>query len=167
MKLNYFKDVKSVKELKKEYHRLVLKNHPDRGGNHDTMVAIVLEYEWALAHLFDEGGNRKGGKQGGAKANTCYDFQSDEFRTALDKLMKLEGLEIEVCGDWIWVRGNTYQLKSQLKAAGCFWASKKKCWYWKPADYVKVSRKEWDMEKIRDRFGSESFSSQGKKVLTA
>ena len=41
MKLNYFKDVKSVKELKKEYHRLVLKNHPDRGGNHDTMVAIV------------------------------------------------------------------------------------------------------------------------------
>ena len=81
--------------------------------------------------------------------------------------MKLEGLEIEVCGDWIWVRGNTYPIKDQLKAAGCFWANKKKCWYWKPADYVKVSRKEWDMEKIRDRFGSESFSSQGKKVLTA
>lgn len=165
MKLNYFANVKSVKELKKEYHRLVLKNHPDRGGDHDTMVAIVLEYEWALAHLFSQDGNRKAAGSASSKGN--YEAASDEFRATLDKLMKLEGLEIEVCGDWIWVRGNTYQLKDQLKAAGCFWASKKKCWYWKPADYVKVSKKEWDMEKIRDRFGSESFSSQGKKVLTA
>ena len=164
MKLNYFKEVKSVKELKKEYHRLVLKNHPDRGGNHDTMVAIVLEYEWALAHLFNQDGKRKAT---GTSSKGNYAAASDEFRATLDKLMKLEGLEIEVCGDWIWVRGNTYPIKDQLKAVGCFWASKKKCWYWKPADYVKTSKKEWDMEKIRDRFGSESFSSQGQKTLTA
>ena len=45
MKLQYFKDVQNVKELKKAYHKLVLKNHPDKGGDHEVMVAIVLEYE--------------------------------------------------------------------------------------------------------------------------
>ena len=50
MKLQYFKDVQNVKELKKQYHKLVLKNHTDKGGDNEVMVAIVLEYEWALAH---------------------------------------------------------------------------------------------------------------------
>ena len=167
MKLQYFQDVQNVKELKKAYHKLVLKNHPDKGGDHEVMVAIVLEYEWALAHLFDEDGNRKGGKQGGAKANTCYDFQSDEFRTALDQLMKLDGLELEVCGDWIWISGNTFQNKTAIKEIGCRWASKKKLWYWRPADYVKKTRKALDMDQIRNLHGSEVFTSNGRKVLTA
>lgn len=166
MKLQYFKDVQSVKELKKAYHKLVLKNHPDKGGDHEVMVAIVLEYEWALAHLFDEDGNRKGGKAGSAKANTCYDFQSDEFRSALDSLMRIDGLELEVCGDWIWVSGNTYKNKDAIKAVGCRWASKKKLWYWRPADYVKVG-KSISMEKIREKYGSEVFASNGRKALTA
>lgn len=165
MKLQYFKDVRSVKELKKQYHKLVLKNHPDRGGDHETMVAIVLEYEWALAHIFDEDGNRKAGQQG--KANTCYDFQSDEFRNALDQLMRLDGLELEVCGDWIWVSGNTYPNKNEIKEIGCRWASKKKLWYWRPAEYVKRTRKTLDMDKIRDLHGSEVFTSKGRKALTA
>ena len=164
MELNYFAEVKDVKELKKQYHKLVLKNHPDRGGDHNVMVKIVLEYEWALANLFDEDGNRKAS----GSTSTSYAAASDEFRAILDKLMQFDGLELEICGDWIWIRGNTYQIKGQLKALGCWWANKKKAWYWRPADYVKVSKKEWDMEKIRDRFGSESVSSQGKaKVLIA
>ena len=167
MKLQYFKDVQNVKELKKQYHKLVLKNHPDKGGDHEVMVAIVLEYEWVLAHLFDEDGNRKGGKQGEAKANTCYDFQSDEFRTALDQLMKLDGLELEVCGDWIWISGNTFQNKAAIKEIGCRWASKKKLWYWRPADYVKTTRKTLDMDQIRNLHGSEVFTSNGRKALTA
>lgn len=74
-------------------------------------------------------------------------------------------LELEICGDWIWIRGNTYQIKDQLKALGCYWANKKKAWYWRPADYVKVSKKEWSMEKIRFRFGSESFGSKERVLL--
>ena len=34
MKLQYFAEVKNVKELKKQYHKLVLKNHPDKGDTH-------------------------------------------------------------------------------------------------------------------------------------
>ena len=142
---------------------MVLINHPDRGGDHDVMVAIVLEYEWALAHLFDQNGNRRAA---GSTSKGSYAVASDEFRAILDKLMQFVGLELEICGDWIWINGNTYQLKDQLKALGCYWANKKKAWYWRPADYVKVSKKEWSMSKIRFRFGSESFRSKGRALLS-
>lgn len=161
MKLKYFAEVKNVKELKKQYHKLVLKNHPDRGGDNEKMVAIVLEYEWALENLFDQDGNRKAAGSTG----TSYAAASDEFREILDKLMQFDGLELEICGDWIWIRGNTREIKDQIKALGCWWANKKKCWYWRPADYVKTSKKEWSMKKIRDRFGSESFGSKGKTLI--
>ena len=166
MKLNYFKDVQNVKELKKEYHKLVLKNHPDKGGDHETMVAIVLEYEWAIKNLFDKDGNRLGG----AKANgstSHYNFEADGFREALDKLMQLDGLDIEVCGDWIWVGGNTLANKDAIKAAGCRWAKAKRLWYWRPEGYVKMSRRTCSMDKIRELHGSEVFKSNGKKALTA
>lgn len=163
MKLTYFAEVKNVKELKKQYHGLVLKNHPDKGGDHEVMVKIVLEYEWALENLFDKDGNRKAA--GSASNGTSYAAASDEFRAILDKLMQFDDLGLEVCGDWIWIRGNTFEVKDQIKALGCYWANKKKAWYWRPADYVKVSKKEWSMEKIRFRFGSESFGSKGKTLL--
>lgn len=38
-------------------------------------------------------------------------------------------IEIELVGSWIWVSGNTYPVKEQLKEAGIFWAGKKKKWY--------------------------------------
>lgn len=165
MKLHYFADVQNVKELKREYHKLVLKNHPDKGGNHETMVAIVLEYEWVLANLFDAGGNRKGTA---SNTNTGdYNSKSDGFREALDKLMQLDGLNIEVCGDWIWVGGNTLSNKDAIKAVGCRWAKAKRLWYWRPEGYVKMSRKTCSMEKIRELHGSEVFKSNGKKALSA
>lgn len=169
MKLQYFADVQNVKELKKAYHKLVLKNHPDKGGDHETMVQIVLEYEWALAHLFDEDGNRfAGAGSAGAGSHGNYDAKSDDFRHVLDSLMSLDGLEIEVCGSWIWVGGNTYQNKAAIKELGCFWAKKKQLWYWKPADYSGGKRKKTlEMSEIRYRYGSDVFQSRGQKVLTA
>ncbi len=165
MKLIYFADVQNVKELKKAYHKLVLKNHPDKGGDHETMVAIVLEYEWAIKNLFDKDGNRLGG----AKANgstSHYNFEADGFREALDKLMQLDGLTIEVCGTWIWVGGNTLPNKDAIKAAGCRWAKAKKLWYWKDPETFCRS-KGCSMDKIRELHGSEVFKSNGKKALTA
>ena len=164
MKLQYFADVQNVKELKKTYHKLVLKNHPDKGGDHETMVAIVLEYEWALANLFDAEGNRKGTASSTKGGN--YNSKSDGFREALDKLMKLDGLDIEVCGSWIWVGGNTFPNKDAIKAAGCRWSKAKKLWYWKNPETFCRS-KGCSMDKIRELHGSEVFKSEGRKVLSA
>ena len=41
----YFKNVHSLAELKKEYRRLALENHPDKGGSTEVMQQINVEFE--------------------------------------------------------------------------------------------------------------------------
>jgi hypothetical protein len=48
---------------------------------------------------------------------------------AIEKIVTLEGLEIEICGLWVWVGGTTRPHKQELKAAGYSWAPQKEKWY--------------------------------------
>lgn len=78
-----------------------------------------------------------------------------EFAEILAVLMGLKGLEIEICGNWLWIGGETKENKDALKGAGCKWASKKKLWYWHAGEWVKKVRRALTMEQIRDLHGSE------------
>lgn len=42
--MTYFKNINSIEELKKLYRKLCQKNHPDNGGNVETMAKINNEY---------------------------------------------------------------------------------------------------------------------------
>ena len=64
----------------------------------------------------------------------------EEFRQIIDLLMKLEGIEVELCGSWLWIGGNTKEHKDALKAAGCRWCSKKKLWSWHHPEEGVLSR---------------------------
>ena len=41
----YFKNIESIEDLKQQYKKLAMENHPDKGGNTETMQAINNEYE--------------------------------------------------------------------------------------------------------------------------
>jgi curved DNA-binding protein CbpA len=41
----FFEKVKTLEELRKEYHRLAFLHHPDKGGNTKTMQSINNQYE--------------------------------------------------------------------------------------------------------------------------
>lgn len=43
--MKYFSNCRTLDELKKEYRRLAMLNHPDRGGDDETMKAINNEYD--------------------------------------------------------------------------------------------------------------------------
>ena len=43
--MKYFTGCKTIEEAKKLYRRLAMENHPDRGGDLDTMKAINTEYD--------------------------------------------------------------------------------------------------------------------------
>ena len=49
--MKYFSGVNSLEALKREYKRLALANHPDRGGDTATMQAINAEYDAAFSRL--------------------------------------------------------------------------------------------------------------------
>ena len=49
---------------------------------------------------------------------------------------------------------------NELKAMGLYWHSKKVSWYYKPSWYVKKGTSQWDMEKIRNTFGSQVIKNE-------
>ena len=85
----------------------------------------------------------------------------EEFRQIIDLLMKLEGIEVELCGSWLWIGGNTKEHKDALKAAGCRWCSKKKLWSWHhPEEGQRYSKRgNKDMSYIRTKYGSQTFQA--------
>lgn len=49
--MKYFAAINNLEELKREYKRLAMQHHPDRGGDTATMQAINAEYDAAFARL--------------------------------------------------------------------------------------------------------------------
>ena len=151
----FFDTITSIQNLKKKYRELAYQHHPDHGGDEDMMKRINTEYEKVLVRLQRDGGVKKdaSGKEYGHSVD-------DGFREIIVKICNLEGLEIEICGCWIWVSGNTYRFKKELKEAGFFFSGKKKMWYWRPEDAA--SKKRWgnmDIEDIRMKYGSIGVSA--------
>lgn len=155
--MKYFANIKTLEELKKEYKRLALENHPDRGGDVEVMKAINAEYDIMFNKVKDIHVNAKGETY--TKENT---EAPSEFKDIIDKLIRMEGLEIEIIGCFIWLSGNTKAHKDNIKALGFKWHSTKKMWYKAPEDYRKKSKKKYSIEEIRDMYGtSGTFTGKG------
>lgn len=73
---------------------------------------------------------------------------------AIETLEEVEGISLEVCGSWLWVDGDTKPVKDLIKSVGGKWAAKKKKWYVRPEGAKWFHRKEQDMERIREGYGS-------------
>ena len=74
----------------------------------------------------------------------------------------MDGVEVELCGCWLWISGNTYAYKDHLKALGCSWASKKKMWSWHhQEDGSRFYRGKRSMNEIRSKYGSQLFTADG------
>lgn len=110
--MRYFVNCKTLDDLKREYRKLAFANHPDRGGDLETMKAINNEYEQAQQRLKDAHN---------AQADEYHKTTETaaEFIEIINILIKLDGLDIELCGSWLWIGGNTREHKDALKAAGC------------------------------------------------
>lgn len=152
----YFSNPQTLEELKSQYKKLVMKNHPDRGGDHETMVEINLEYE-KLFEVLKNVHKTKDGKM--------YEKQTNEaprdFIDLINKLIILEGIHIEIIGCFVWVSGETKPHKDSLKAMGFRWHSTKKMWYKAPQYYKKYTNKKYSIEEVRNMYGVQ-FEADGK-----
>lgn len=151
----YFTNVQTLEELRKEYKRLVKQNHPDNGGSLDAIKTINVEYEISF-HLLENAD--------AVSSNVKYNMKEDELlRAVINAIINLN-IEIEICGSWIWVSGNTYSCKTELKSNGFHWASKKKMWFWhNPEEQVKSNGKT-SMNDIREKYGSEIVRSATESI---
>ena len=149
--MKYFINCKSLEDLKAEYRRLVKLHHPDMGGDTETMQAINDEHDRVFEILK---------KQHNASADEYHQTTetAEEFRTLINELLKLSGVIVELCGNWVWLSGNTKEHKEALKALGCRWSQNKQMWYWRhPEEGRKHYKGHKDMNSIRAKYGSQVF----------
>lgn len=141
----------TIEELKREYRRMTKIFHPDCGGTDEQMKALNAEYERMFNILKDRHNST-------ADADHQTTETAAEFIEILEALRNCQGLDIELCGSWLWIGGNTFPNKDMLKAAGCKWSKSKSKWYWHHEERQTGRHKSMSMDWIRDRYGSQSVT---------
>ena len=160
--MKYFTNCHTIEELKKEYRRLALENHPDRGGDEQIMKAINLEYE-KMAKILEN--VHEAGEETQKKHKT---ETPAEFIAIIDALMKMSGVIIEICGSWLWLTGNTFEHKEEIAKIGFRWSKTKKSWYWfNDIENTTKRRATANMNQIRNKYGSEKIFAGGMEKIEA
>ncbi len=152
--MSYFKNIETLADLRKEYHRLALLNHPDKGGNEETMKGINNEFERLSKLLINADSTF-------TQARKDYEYQvSEELQEIINMVINLAGLEIEIIGSWVWLTGNTYPNKEAIKSAGFMFSRQKAAWYWHAGGYRKKNGKMGSLDDVRNFWGSEKVQSR-------
>lgn len=145
--------------IKAAYRKAAFIFHPDRNPSGLEMMKMINEafqvlkgYEGNIT--VDEGVDKSG-----------FGYP-EAVSDALDMIIELSGIEIEVCGAWVWVSGDSYPHRKELKKAGFIFAGKKKMWYYRPDDWESKARGRFSMDDIRDRYGSSTPAKSERKKLT-
>lgn len=147
----------TAEQLKAEYKKLAMENHPDRGGNTSDMQEINNEYDILFVKLKDIHTTAEGNTYRASRGTT---ETPEEFKNIINALINLEGINIELCGSWLWLTGNTREHKEVLKGLHFKWSKSKCAWYYHTSDYRKLSRKTYSLDEIRDLYGSETIKAE-------
>lgn len=159
--MKYFSNCKTADEVKKEFKKLAMQHHPDRGGDVKIMQEINAAYKFAMAKILKGGGFTQQQVDEELKL-------SEKYQDAINKIAGLENIEIELVGAWIWVTGDTRTHKDTLKSAGFLFAPKKLAWYFRTEENkVKNFRKKLDLDQIRAKYGSTKITAKNNFKITA
>lgn len=161
--MKYFNNIHDLEELRKEYKRLVKLNHPDNGGNEDAIKEINAEYEKAFETLknADTTNNSR-------NANRYSKEVDQDIRDAINRIIHLDNLVIEIIGSWVWVSGSyTYQYRKELKEAGYKFSGNRKSWYWHSDEEKKRGASKRTMDELKTYYGCQEVEQEKKEKLTA
>ena len=160
----YFKDCKTIEDVKATYKSLAKKYHPDIAGAEFTATMQEINSEFEKA--FEKYKNIHESAEGNTYETEQNSTETPaEFMEIINKLINCNGLNIELIGRWIWVNGNTYPYKDIIKQLGFKWASNKKSWYWHTAEDSTANRKSMSLEKIKEKYGCTSFQTNSRVAI--
>lgn len=163
MKWRYFEGVESLEELRRQYKDLLKKFHPDNaGGSEEDCKALNAEYETVFSAL------KAGQKLSEEKSYESMKWDAAEdvvLRNKLREIIHMAGINITIVGCWIWIDGNTFPHKNELKAAGFKWAREKKKWYWHSEAFRKRSRKKLSFSDICGLYGAANVETETQLAL--
>ena len=149
--LREFKSVEGINEAKKIYKTLAKKLHPDMvGGDEESFKLLNAVYTDLIEH----------------KIYFSNDIKIDiELEKIISLILHFENITIELVGSWVWVSGDTREIKEKLKELGFKWASKKKMWFY--GEMKGRNPQEKSMEEIKSKYGSETLKTKEKKSIAS
>lgn len=163
----YFEHCRTCEEIKAEYRRQAVRLHPDNGGD----VKAFQEMQAEFTARFDRVKNihtNKDGETYEKKGDNASTETAAEFMNIINVVLTLDGVEIELCGRWLWLSGNTKPHKDVIKELGFKWSSNKTMWYYHGEGYRRKHHgKAWSIDEIRNAYGSQSFRRRGYEKLEA
>ena len=146
--LREFREVTGINEAKKIYKTLAKKLHPDVGGDEESFKILNAVYTDLIEH----------------KIYFSNDIKIDiELEKIISLILHFENITIELVGSWIWVSGDTKEIKDKLKELGFKWASKKKMWFY--GEMKGRNPHEKSLEEIKAKYGSETLKSDKKERI--
>ncbi|MDC4147480.1 molecular chaperone DnaJ [Acinetobacter baumannii] len=163
MKIEFFNNVLTLIDLKKQYKVLAFKHHPDRGGDNSVMQKINSEYEFLMKKIINESDNSAYSEKSTWHSKEEHTEAELKVKAAFDKIVNLEGLIIEQIGTWLWVSGDTKPHKAALKDAGLKWNGKLEKWIF--VGSPSRGRGTMAMDEIRAKYGSQIMKGQAKTKL--
>lgn len=123
MNINFLSKCKDLQQLKKEYFNLAKQLHPDVKGNINDMQQLNAEYDYLKTIL----------KNDSTIEENKYKetvTSMEEYKNMINDLIRFDDIIIDIVNTWLWIKGNTYNIKDHLKEKGCKWSKGHKCWYW-------------------------------------
>jgi curved DNA-binding protein CbpA len=145
--------------VKKAFRQACKKFHPDINPAGKEMMILVNKAKETL---------KDASYPIEFKIDECYNY-GDEINEALNKIINLQGLIVEVCGAWVWVSGNTKEHWNILKGSGFKFSAPKKMVYFRP-NYASARRYRKDglaMDEIRNKYGTDNIKTKRTYFLSA
>ncbi len=139
------------KALKQAYRAAALKYHPDHGGDERLMKLVNLAFEVLKDGFWTPYEGRSAAKEVPL---------TEEVKAKWEEISHFPLIRAEIIGTWIWVSGQTWRYKKQLKALGFKWSYGKNAYYWHHyKGYRKLNGRQYDMDDIRSKFGSNDLQN--------
>ena len=143
----------TIEEAKKIYRKLAKTFHPDKGGDTEDFKALNSEYHrfidnFSILHFDD----------------ADFEELNLELEKIIADILHYENIVIEIIGSWVWVSGDTKEIKEVLKGLGFKWASKKKMWFFGELKKSR-GRDNMDINDIKSKYGSTTVKQKFNKRI--
>lgn len=122
--LEEIKNTNTLAELKATYKNWCMKLHPDLSGE-DTLEDMK-ELNNAYEEHFKMLKTREMNKDKKDREKFSFNEAPEDLINIINTLIKFKGLQIDIVGNWIWLSGNTYPYKEEIKALKFHWSKAKK-----------------------------------------
>ena len=142
----------TLETVKKAYRKACKTFHPDINPAGIEIMKVVNEaHETLLKENFPIFVGEK----------EKFSNYGEVLNDALTSIVTLTDINIEICGSWVWVSGNTKPSKEIFKKSGFLWSNKKEMWYFRPeSEKKRFFRGSSSIEEIRTKYGSEKIRTQ-------